>query len=635
MKNKGLQTILYSAVGIGAVALILVGFNIITSALKVRVDLTQEKAFTLSPGTKAILAKLDTPVKLRFYCTQSEQSTPETVYLKTYSRRVEDLLEEFRQNGHGKIVVEKLNPLPDSDAEDKARFDGIQQMQLSGGEPFYLGLSVNMLDEKQTVELPPNRERLMEYDIARAITRVVNPTKPVIGVLTPLPVFGQQSNPMMMQMGQRGSEPWSFITELRNDFDVKRIEPTAEKIEDEVKVLVVIHPKEASEKMQFAIDQFLMRGGKLIAFLDPYSLVDSQSQRNPMMGGGMSMGSSSNLEKLLKAWGISFDSTKTVADVNLMMETGGRSGQGEQHPTWLQLTKSEMDKDDVTTSEIDSIWLPISGAFSGTPVAGLKQTTLLKSSPESQLVEAMMAGFGDSQFLKDFKPSGKEQVLALRLAGKFKTAFPDGPPAAPKTDGETNAPAKADWLKESKDETSVVLVGDSDMLYDAFTVQSYNTPFGRFAEPMNANLSFAQSAVEQMAGDSNLVGVRSRAGLKRPFEVVKKKEAEANARFQAEIAKLEQKLQETQQRLNELQSQKKDKNQRFILSPEQEKELADFQKQEAEARKQLKTVRKELNKDIDSLKNNVKWINILAMPVLVSAFGIVLAVVKSRKTGAK
>jgi len=629
MKNKGLQTILFSTVGIAAVALILVGFNIITATFKKRIDLTEEKAYTLSAGTKAILAKLDTPVKIRFYCTQSEQSTPETVFLRDYASRVDDLLAEFKQAGGGKIVIEKLNPQPDSDAEDKARFDGIQQQAL-GGEPFYLGIAVSMLDEKQTVELPPNRERLMEYDIDRAITRVATPTKPVIGVMSTLPIWGQPSNPMMQQMGQRGSEPWVVLNELKEDFDLKRVEPTAETISDDIKVMLVIHPKEISDKMQYALDQFVLRGGKLIAFLDPYSVVDSRSS-NPMMG-GMSMGSSSNLEKLLKAWGLTFDTTKVVADTTLLMELGGRNGEPTRQPTWLSLTKNEMDKDDITTSEIDNVWLPMAGAFSGTPAAGLKETVLFKSTKDSQLVEGMMASMGPEQVLKDFKSSDKEQAMAVRLTGKFKTAFPDGAPGEKDTNA---APAKAESLKESKTETTVVLVGDTDMLYDNFSVRTMDSPFGRMAMPMNANLNFAQNCVEQMSGDQNLIQVRSRAVRNRPFEVVKRKEAEANQRFQAEVSKLEAKLQETQQRLNELQSQKKDKSQRFIMSPEQEKELADFQKQEAEARKQLKEVRKELNKDIDSLKNNVKWINIMAMPVLVSLFGIGLAVVKSKKTGAK
>ena len=629
MKSKGLQTVLYSTVGVAAVALVLIGFNIITASVKQRIDLTEEKAYTLSAGTRAILGRLDTPVKVRFYCTQSDQSTPETVFLKSYASRVNDLLTEFQQAAGGKLVIERLDPQPDSDAEDKARFDGIQQSMISSGEPFYLGLSINMLDEKQTVTLDPREERLLEYEISRAISRVANPTKPVLGVMSALPIWGEQANPMMMQMGQRGSEPWVILNELKADFDVRRVEMSADKIDDDLSVLLVLHPKDISDATQYALDQFVLRGGKLIAFLDAYSVVDSRSQ-NPMMGGGMSMGSNSNLEKLLKAWGLTFDASKVVADVNLLMELGGRGGQPMRQPTWLSLTATELDKDDVTTSEIDNLWVPMVGSFSGTPATGLKETVLFKTTADSQLVEGFMANMAPEQVLKDFKPSGKEQTLALRLSGRFKTAFPDGKPGA---SAETNAPAES--LKESKQETAVILVGDADMLYDNFSVRKMESPFGTMAMAMNANLTFAQNCVEQMAGDQNLIQVRSRAVRNRPFEVVKQKEAEANARFQAEIAKLEAKLQETQRRLNELQAQKQDANQRFILSPEQEKELLEFQKQEAEARKQLKQVRKELNKEIDSLKNTVKWVNILAMPLLVSAFGIVLAVVKTKKTGAK
>jgi ABC-type uncharacterized transport system involved in gliding motility auxiliary subunit len=630
MKNKGLQTILYSTVGVVAMALILIAFNVISGAFKQRVDLTEEKAYTLSAGTKAILAKLDTPVKIRFYCTQSEESTPETVFLKTYARRVQDLLDEFVQASHGKLVIEKLNPLPDSDAEDKARFDGIQPEQLGNGEPFYLGLAVSLLDEKQAVALPPNRERLMEYDISRAISRVMNPTKPVIGVMSGLPIWGQPANPMMMQMGQRGSEPWIVLNELKQDFDVRRVDLTAKNIEPDVKVLLVIHPKEISDETEFAIDQFVMRGGKLIAFLDPYSIVDSRSQ-NPQMG-GISMGSSSNLGKLVKAWGLTFDSTKVVADMNLLMELGGRNGGSTRQPAWLSVTKSELDKNDITTSELDNLWLPLVGAFHGTPVTGLKETVLFHSTPDSQLVEGMAAGFGGDEILKNFKSSNEEQALAVRLTGKFKTAYPNGDPGA----GGTNAaPTNAVALKECAEDNAVILVGDSDMLYDNFAVQIMNTPFGRMAQAMNANLNFAQNCVEQMAGDKNLIEVRSRATLNRPFEVVKKKEAEASARYQAEISKLEQSLTDTQQRLSELQSQKSDKSQRFILSPEQEKELQNFQEQEAGTRKQLKEVRKRLKQDINSMENRIKWANILVVPLLVSVFGLGLAMVKSKKQGAK
>src|SRR5215204_5136672 len=269
MKKKGLETWLYSSLGVAAMFIIIIVINAIAAQVKQRVDLTAERAYTLSPGTRAILSKLDTPVQIRFYCTREDNQMP--VFLKTYAQRVEDLLGEYRQASKGQIEIQKLDPVPDSDAEDSAKLDGVEgQMRQLGGEPFYLGLSVSMLDQKETLPfLSPERERLLEYDISRAISRVMTADKPVVGVMSPLPYAGQQMNPAMMRMGQRGAQPWVLFSELKSDFNVKEIEMTAEKIPDEVKVLVVIHPKAISEGAQYAIDQFVLRGGKLLAFLDP------------------------------------------------------------------------------------------------------------------------------------------------------------------------------------------------------------------------------------------------------------------------------------------------------------------------------------------------------------------------------
>ncbi len=631
MKSKGLQTILYSAVGLAAMALILVAFNVVTGAFKVRLDLTEEKAYTLSSGTRAMLKGLESPIKIRYYCTQPAAASRDTVFLTSHARLVEDLLQEFKQAGGGKVVIEKYDPQPDSDAEDSARLDGIQAQALPDGERFYLGLTVSQLDQKEAIPfLAPNRERQLEYDVARAISRVAHPVRPVIGMMSPLPIWGSPANPMMMQMGQGGgTPPWGILTELQGDFDVRRLEMDAKSIADDIKVLVLLHPKEITEDAQFAIDQFVLRGGKLIAFLDAYCVVDSRGQ-NPMMG--MSAGSSSSLEKLLRAWGLTFDTTKVVADMNFRMQLQGRNGQPVEQPTWLSVTPEGMNSDDITTAEIDNVWLPMAGAFSGTPAEGLTQSVLMQSTRDSQLVDGFMANLGAEQVLKEFKSSDKAQTLALRLQGKFKTAFPEGKP----TGVDTNAaPDSAQWLKESTAENAVILVGDVDMLFDDFTLRRINSPFGQLAMSMNANLNFAQNCVEQMAGDQNLIQVRSRATLNRPFEVVKRKQAEAERRFQGEIAALEQKAQQAQQRLNELQAQKSDSSQRFILSPEQEQELLKLRREEAETRSNLRDVRKDLRREIVGLENTVKWVNVLAMPVLVSAFGIGLAVVKRRKTGAR
>ncbi len=639
MQKKSLETFLYSVGGVGAMALILVAVNFIAGGMRQRVDLTKEKAYTLSDGTRAILARLDTSVKIRFYCSQGATASPETVFLKSYARKVEDLLGEYKQAGKGKIIIEKYDPQPDSDAEDSARLDGVEGLPLQSGEKFYLGLAVSLLDGKQAIPfLQPNRERLLEYDLSRAITRVVTPEKPVVGVMSALPVFGMPSNPMMMQMGQRGQPAWALITELQNDFTVRRVDMGADQIDAEIKVLIVIHPKDITDAAQFAIDQFILRGGKLVAFLDANSLIESRNQQNPMMG--QMGGGGSTLDKLLKAWGMSFENTKVVADMNFRMELGGGDAPGTQRPTWLSITAEGIDTNDVVTSQIDNLWYFAGGAFSGTPAAGLKETVLLRSTTDSQLVDGMMANLSPESALKDFKSSGTEYALAIRLMGKFKTAFPDGKPAEKKDedkkDSEPKPEAKQpdDSLKEGKADATVILVGDADMIHDSFSVQDTQTPFGNMRRPLNGNLNFAQNAVEQLAGDNNLIGVRSRATMNRPFTRVKKMEAQADARFRGKVQELEASLAETQQRLNELQ-QNKDKNQRFILSPEQQAELEKFRKKESEARAVLKKTQKDLRREVDQLETRIKWWNIFAMPLAVTTCGILLAVYKRKLTAAK
>lgn len=639
MKRKSIETILYSTGGVVAMVLILVAFNVVTGAFKERIDLTQEKVYTLSDGTRKILAELQSPVKVRFYCTKSEISTPQTVFLSSYAKRVEDLLEEYQQAARGKLVVEKYDPQPDSDAEDRARLDGVEGQTLQNGEPFYLGLAVSKLDQTQAIPfLDPNRERQLEYDLSRAISRVVAPEKAVVGIMSPLPVFGMPSNPMMMRMNQQGQEPWALVSELKNDFTVKRVAMDVDEIEPDVKVLLVIHPREISDRAQFAIDQFVLRGGKLIAFLDPLPLIDSKEQ-NQMLGNIPNSGS--NLDKLLKEWGLSFDTTKVVADMNFKMQVGGRGGRAQEAPAFLSITPEGIDPDDIVTAQIDNIWLPFAGAFTGTPAAGLKEAVLLKSTKNSQLVDGFMANISGENIIKEFKPSGTQYALAIRLTGKFKTAFPNGKPEDKKDEAEKEGEKKsadekklAEFLKEGKGENSVILVGDADMIYDAFSLRQIQSPFGNLAMAMNGNINFAQNAVEQMAGDNNLIRVRSRAVQSRPFELVKKMQAEAEANYRSKIKELEDSLADTQRQLNELQ-QNKDKGQRFILSPEQQATIENFRKKEAEVKVKLKEERKKLRQDIDGLQNRLKWFNIAAVPLLVSASGLTLAFYKRKRTSAK
>lgn len=630
MQKKSLETILYSTVGVIVMAAIIIAVNVITSSVRKRVDLTHEKAFTLSDGTRAILAKLDTPVKIRFYCTQADTATPFSVRLKAYAKQVDDLLAEYKQAAKGKLVIEKYDPQPDSDAEDSARLDGIEEQPSQSSEKFYLGLAVSQLDTKEAIPfLSPNRERELEYDISRAITRVLRPEKPVIGVMSSLQVFGQPSNEMMMQMGQRGQEPWAIISELKNDYTLRRVEMEADKIDEDIKVLFVIHPSKISDKAQYAIDQFILRGGRLVAFLDSQSLVDRSGQ-NPMMG--QMPGGGSSLDKLLKAWGLQFDTGKVVADRTFKMELGEQGDTTQQRPVWLMLTPDGINTDDLATSQLDSIWYFSGGAFTGTPAAGLKETVLLKSTRDSQLVDSIAASFGGESILKDFKPSNVDYALAVRLTGKFKTAFPEGKPGDKETDKAEKKPD--DSLKESRQETTVVLVGDADMINDNYSIRRMNTPFGAIAQPMNGNLNFAQNVLEQLSGDNNLIGVRSRAVLSRPFTRVKAMQAEAEAKYMAEIKNLQENRDKASTRLSELQQQKS-QNQRFILSPEQQAEIENLRKTEGEIGKKLRQVEKDLRREVVGMQRQIQWINILAVPVAVGFVGIVLAIYKQKRTSAK
>jgi ABC-type uncharacterized transport system involved in gliding motility auxiliary subunit len=456
--------------------------------------------------------------------------------------------------------------------------------------------------------------------------------------MSPLQVFGLPSNPMMAQMGRQGQEPWVFITELKSDFSLKRIEMNADRIDDDIKVLLVIHPRDISEAAQYAIDQFVLRGGKLIAFLDAQSLVDSRGQ-NPMMG--QMPGGGSSLDKLLKAWGLQFDSSKVVADRTFKMELGEQGDTTQQRPSWLALTPEGINSNDIATAELDNIWMFSAGAFTGTPAPGLQETVLLSSTRDSQLVEGMLANFSGDGILKDFKPSGVEYALAVRLTGRFKTAFPEGKPQEKKEDGSTNAvagatpAAKSDGsLKESRQDSAVVLVGDADMIYDSYTLRRMNSPFGTLAVPMNANLNFAQNLVGQLSGDDNLIAVRSRAILNRPFTRVKKMEAEAEAEYLARIKELEENRDQAVARLTELQSQKS-QNQRYILSPEQQAEIENLRKKEAETSRELRRVNKDLRRSVVSLQRRIEWLNIASMPLAVCLAGVGLAIYKRKRTSAK
>jgi ABC-type uncharacterized transport system involved in gliding motility auxiliary subunit len=619
MKHRPYEAPVYVAAALLALAVLLVGANVVVSKLKLRADLTAERAFTLSNGTRQILADLQSPVQVRFYYSQSDEAMP--MGLKNYAQNVNDLLDAMRAVSGGKLQIQRLDPKPDSDAEDSARLDGVDPQIFPNGDRIYLGLGFSQLDRKSALSfLAPDRERLLEYDIARAINAVTNAAKPVIGLLTPLPTGPVP--PMMMM--ERPPSAAVFFDELRRSFEVKEVPFGTEEIPADLQTLVVVHPRGISDATEYAIDQFVLRGGKLVAFLDPMCVMDTPPG-GPMMG--MAPPSTSTLGKLLPAWGVEFNTSEVVVD----MQNVGNTRRGRA-PGILALGPDALDPDAVVTGSVDSLFLAMAGAYRGEAPEGVTRTPVVFSSAQSELSDPSFVQSSPQMVESNFKASGVEYPLVLKLEGTFPTAFPDGKPQTP-LEGETPAPATAagPGLTESAAPTAIYLVGDVDMLFDPLAVAEVPTPFGRpVLMPANGNIDLAQSMIEQLAGGDELAAVRSRASRDRPFTVVRRMQAEAEAKYRDKISELERGLNETQVRLAQLDATK-DAGQQFILTPEQQEEIKAFRQREAETKRELKEVRRTLRREVEGLEQRLKWTNILAMPLLVAAAGLVIAFVRHRR----
>ncbi|HXO98132.1 MAG TPA: Gldg family protein [Chthoniobacterales bacterium] len=637
--KKVAENWLFSVVGVIALLVILIALNLLGNFSKFRWDLTENHLYTLSQGSQRIVQKLDTPVEIRFYYSKDNASTP--VYLRTYAQEVEDLLSEFQQASRGKIKIVKLDPKPDSDAEDSARLDGVEGQTVNLSDKVYLGLAVSCLDAKTTIPfLSPGRESLLEYDVSRAISSVANPKKAVIGVMSALPVLGR-NNPMVMQRRQQGSAPWVFAQELKENYTVREVSLTADKIDDDISVLLVCYPKGITDSAQYAIDQFLLRGGKMVALLDPFSFVDFQmSGQAGMMGGEVF---SASLDKLLKAWGINFTSNQVVADPAFATKIQREANVVQSDPSVLSLTADAINRSDPLGAATNDVLLPFAGAFLGTPADGLKEEVLISSSEQSSLIDAMTVQMGSDAVRKALKAAHTRYPLAVRLTGKFKTAFANGKPAAPPAEptnpNATPTPTPSTSatpvpLKEATNEGVVVLIGDADFAFDTIAGNEQQVLTQTVFSPTNGNLNFIESSVEMLAGDSNLISIRSRASANRPFLVVNQMEAAAEQRYQSKIDELENSIAQTKQKLAALQNSNPS-DQKTVLSPQQQAEIKKFQENEAKLDKELKQVRKDLRQEIDSLQNTLKWINIAAMPLLVTLAGLGFAIFKRQSRAAR
>ncbi|MBT7026297.1 MAG: GldG family protein, partial [Verrucomicrobia bacterium] len=458
MKKESKYAVFLNSVG-GALIILLcvIAFNIITAQLKMKADLTEGDLFTLSNGSKILLNGLakeregddeSSPLEIRFYVTRGEKGVP--VVVNEHGTRVEDLLDQYKAYAGSNLELQKINPRRDTDAEELAVNDGIRLLN----NAFYIGLAVSYLDNTEVIPvLDPSRATNLEYDISRAIKNVLKlkEEREVVGVMSSLNVWGgaDPTNPMaMMNRGQQ-QPPWYFLQQLQRDFNVERIEPAATEIPATVNVLLLIHPKNVSEATEYALDQFVLRGGKLIAFVDPLAQRDDSGQQNPQMR-IPGMGGGSNLNRLFSKWGVPFDNSQVVADFNYRLNPRDPIAQGRMQPAYLALNRNALNSSEVVTRDLGTLRLPYAGSFDTSNIAtGLKVTELITSSEQAKLVDGMSSQFNGDKIMDSFltgsedgKPVGtKKHILGLKLGGKFTTAFPNGKPSAENTDS-SNPDAK-------------------------------------------------------------------------------------------------------------------------------------------------------------------------------------------------
>jgi ABC-type uncharacterized transport system involved in gliding motility auxiliary subunit len=609
-----------------ALALLFIGLTMLFNhALRGwRLDLTQHRLYTTAAGTERILASIREPINLYFFF--SEKTAAQLPQLKTYGVRVREFLEELAARSGGRLHLHVIDPQPFSEEEDRASELGVRGTPVgAAGTQFYFGLAgTNATDGHAAIEFfDPNKEQFLEYDVVKLVYQLANPKKPVVAWLSSLPMgpgFDQQSGQMR--------EPWVVYSEAQQLFDLRPLAPGATRIEPDVNVLVLVHPKDLSPATQFAIDQYALRGGHILVFVDPLAQTDQSGAAeagNPMAA--MGADKSSHLAALLSAWGVQFNPGEVVADRGHALSVTMR--QGEQpvtHLGILGLDKGSFTADDVITAGLSNVNVATAGYLEPVKGAQVRFEPLLQSSSDAQpLPVARFRMLFDPATLRDgFKPTGRRYTIAARISGNVHSAFPAGPPA-----GVTLAPGETD-LKASARPLSLVVFADTDLLSDYLWVREQNFFGQRLTQAWASNGDLVQNALDNLAGSTDLISVRGRASFTRPFERVEKLRRAADDRFRAKEQELERQLRETEDKLTALHS-KGGNQSALIITPEQEQEIEHFQTEKLRIRKELRAVRAGLDADIKGLGATLKVINIIVVPALFAVVALLMAVWRRRR----
>jgi ABC-type uncharacterized transport system involved in gliding motility auxiliary subunit len=618
--SKGLITLIASLAAVVAfLAINIVSTKTLPSA---RLDLTEGRLYTLSAGAKSIASKLDEPIHLTFYF--SEKAANDYPEIQSYGHRVRETLDELARSSGGKISIEQIDPLPYSQQQDDADQAGVFGAPTSrGNDRLYFGIvGRNSTDQRQIIPmLNPRSEEFLEYDLTRIIYLLSNPKKAVVGLMTSLPMEGTQPNPMV----RRGQQSWQIVTQMKEMFDVRTIPLDVAAIPSDVSVLFVAHPKQISDRALYAIDQFVMRGGRLVACVDPWCESDVPAGMDMMQA--MQIPKGSDMNKLFSAWGFEVPTDQVVADrTNALRVTIGSQARPEtvSFVAWLGITQKGLNRTDAISGTLQNIALASVGSIRKKDGATIGIEPLIESSEDSMLIDVKQVEMlpDPKKLLASFVSGGEKRTIAARISGKVKSAFPGGDPSKPApAPGETPAPT----LTESKEPIQAVVIADCDMLADRFWVQEDR--LGGVVLGMRKaadNADFIVQSIDNLGGSSDLISVRARSRSARPFELVQKLQRDAEQKFRAKEQELEERVQATEAKMAELRKQKPETG-GALLTPEQKEELTKLQAVYLDTRKELRDVQFNLRRDVDRLGTKIKAINIAVMPVLVALAAVGLA----------
>jgi ABC-type uncharacterized transport system involved in gliding motility auxiliary subunit len=626
----------YTWSGLAIAFALLFAVNILSDAAftSMRADLTENRLYTLTTGTKSILGRLQEPITLRLFLSQKEATRLPGI--NNYTQRVKELLREYERQAGGAIKLLVIDPEPFSEDEDRADAYGVSGVPLDDeGTTFYFGLvGTNSTDDEEVIPFfSVDREELLEHDLTKMVYQLSNTEATRVGLISRLPLDGGQMDPQAMAMGlnQGMPRPWVVFEQMQQLFDVVAIEPDGGAIPDDIGVLMVVHPKQLPPSMLYAIDQYVLGGGRVLVFVDPNSEVD----RVPGMMGMAAPPGSSGLEPLFAAWGIGLADGKVAGDLSIAQRVryGSPDSPGViDYPVWMNLPVELNNADDVVTARLGNLVLASPGVLEDLGKEGVTVTPLVTTTEN-----AMTFDVGQVQVLTDpaellsgYQRGGERLNLAVRVSGRVETAFPGGPPPSEGEDMQNGEAATRTHLEASRQDVNLIIVADSDMLADDFWAQAQNLLGTRLVIPTAANGDFVINSLENLLGSNELISVRSRGQFSRPFTRVAGLQQEAEIRYRRKERELLASLEETERKLIELEKGSRN-DQRLILSQDQLAEIENFRQEKIRIRKELRLVRHQLRKDIEKLESATKFINIGFVPLLIGIGGLLVGLRKLKR----